>query len=350
MGIGELSRWLVENAGPVIKYRTLREIIQEQDIGIISNSLKGLFSSPIVQKWLVRLKPNLGFHHVHSSSPGAFENVVGKLVQLGLHAGLQQFDSLTLPFRAWLSDRMNEDTPEGVGPWEGFSELLLAGFLAYAGYSDITPVKAMVIERLRKAHWFVDNIDFEDFYVKQSRKEWLVKPQFYQEVEYCLPLVHDLRGFASSPWIFEDKKYNKMVDEILEMILSSEYQNLKNGYGYMEYKHRYYVIGWSIHLPNYLTPATDNEMSRLILNLELLAPFETARNSTWFEESLGLLESQQTREGFYRFPRNWLPERPSGYWVGGHYMALDEDRRKQSAIDYESTFRILKIKRLAEFV
>ena len=348
--MSELSGWLIENAGPVVRYRTLREIVQERDIGVVSDSLEGLFSSPLVQKWLERLKPNLGFHDVHSSSPEAFENVVGKLVQLGLHAGLQQFDSLTLPFRAWLSDRMKEDTPEGVGPWEGFSELLLAGFLAYAGYADITPVKTMVIERLRKAYWFVENIDFDDFYVKGSKKEWFVKPQFYQEVEYGLPFVHDLRGFASSPWIFENKKYRDMVERIVQMILSEEYQNLRNGYGYMKYNQTYYAIGWSVHLPNYLTAATDDEMSRLLLKLELLAPFENARSSVWFRESLELLENQQTQEEYYRFPRKWLPERPSGYWVGGHYMALEDARRKQSAIDYESTFHTLKIKRLAGLI
>ncbi|MGY5865102.1 MAG: hypothetical protein RTV41_10915 [Candidatus Thorarchaeota archaeon] len=348
--MNELSRWLVVNAGPVIRYRTLREIIQERDIGVVSESLEGLFSSQKVQMWFERLKPNLGFHHVHSSSPTAFENVIGKLVQLGLHAGLQQFDSLTLPFRAWLSDRMKEDTPEGVGPWEGFSELLLAGFLAYAGYSDTTPVRTMTLERLRKAHWFVENINFNEFYVKETKKEWLVNPQFYQEVEYGLPFVHDIRGFASSPWIFEDKKYSKLVEQIVAMILSAEYQSLKFGYGYMKYEKRIYAIGWSVHLPNYLTPASENDMSRLILNLELLAPFETARTSEWFGESLGLLEDQRTQEGHYRFPRKWLPEKPSGYWVGGHYMALEDDRRKQAAIDYESTFRILKIKRLAGLI
>jgi len=350
MDVRELSRWLFQNAGPVIRYRTLREIVQEQDIGIVSDSLKELFSSPMVQKWLERLKPNLGFHHVHSSSPQAFENVVGKLVQLGLHAGLQQFDSLTLPFRAWLSDRMKEDTPEGIGPWEGFSELLIAGFLAYAGYADITPVKTMTVERLRKAHWFMENVDFDDFYAREGKKEWLVNPQFYQEVENGLPLVHDLRGFASSPWIFQDKKQCEMVEQLVEMILSPEYQNLKNDYGYMKYKKTYYVIGWSVHLPNYLAPVTDNEMSRLLLNLELLAPFEKARGSAWFKESLGLLENQQTQDGYYRFPRKWLPEKSSGYWVGGHYMALEDDRRKQAAIDCESTFRVLKIKRLAGLI
>ena len=115
----------------------------------------------------------------------------------------------------------------------------------------------------------------------------------------------------------------------------------------MKYENRYYAIGWSVHLPNYLTPAKDNEMSRLLLSLELLAPFESALKSEWFRQSMDLLENHRTQEGHYRFPRKWLPEKQSGYWVGGHYMALEDERRKQAAIDYESTFRVLKIKKLA---
>lgn len=350
MDVDELARWLVETAGPVIRFRTLLEILHEQDLGIVSDALRDLHASPIVQKWLGRLQPNLGFHQIHSSSPIAFENVMGKLVQLGLHAGLQPFDSLTLPFRVWLSERMKEKAPERVGPWEGFSELLLAGFLAYAGYSDTSPVKTMTLERLRKAHWFAENVSFDSFYVTATKREWLVDPQFYREVEYGLPFVHDIRGFAGSPWILNHTEYRKKAEQIISTILSPEYQNLKEGYGYMKRGDRFYSIGWSVHLPNYLEPAKENEMSKLLLSLELLAPFETARKSTWFNESLKLLEEQRVREGQYRFPRTWLPEKPSGYWAGGHYMALEDDRRKQASIDYESTFRVIKIKHLAGLI
>ena len=62
MDVSELSGWLIEKAGPVIRYRILREIVREQDIGIVSDSLEGLFSSPMVQNWLERLQPNFGFH------------------------------------------------------------------------------------------------------------------------------------------------------------------------------------------------------------------------------------------------------------------------------------------------
>lgn len=345
-----LAWWLVDNAGPIIKYRTLVEILREQDIGRVSDALDGLFLSPMVKKWLDMLKPRLGFHSVHHSMPTAFENSMGKLVQLGLHAGLQPFDSKTLPFRAWLSDRLKEETPEGVGPWEGFSELLLTSFLAYAGYDDTLPVKTMTKERLRISLAFAETVDFDEFYVKDTKKEWLVNSRYYREVENGLPLVHDIRGFASSRWILDEKEYRRMCEKIVSVILSPEYQGLKPGYGYMKYGKTTYSIGWSVHLPNYSSAPKDGEMSKLLLCLELLAPFGTAREGEWFKNSLKLLEDQMTEDGHYRFPRSWLPEKPSGYWVGGHYMALEDNRRKQSAIDYESTFRVLKIKQLAEML
>jgi len=57
----ELAWWLVQNAGPVIRYRTLMEIIHTQSIELVSDALKRLRASPLVQKWLEQLIPRMGF-------------------------------------------------------------------------------------------------------------------------------------------------------------------------------------------------------------------------------------------------------------------------------------------------
>ncbi|MHA2423757.1 MAG: hypothetical protein ACXAEF_03160 [Candidatus Thorarchaeota archaeon] len=343
----DLAWWLVENAGPTIRYRTLREILEVRDLKLISDVLERLFDSTLVQKWLERLVPRMGFHAFHSSDPYAFENAVGKLVQLGLHAGLQQFDTKTIQFRTWLAESIVKDESEDVGPWNGFSELLLASFLAYAGYGNTTPVKSITLERLKIASEFARDFDPDEIYVKDSKKEWLVKPQFYSDIPWGLPLVHDIRGFANSSWILEDKIYRERVENVVSVILTQEYQKLKQGYGYLKHGSTYYSIGWSVHVPNFLSSPAENEMSKLLLSLEIMAPFDTARESKWFSSSLKLLEDTQTEEGHYRFPSKWLPEKPSGYWDGGHYMALEDDRRKRASIDYESTFRMLQIRKIA---
>ncbi|MFX1369669.1 MAG: hypothetical protein ACFFAY_13825 [Promethearchaeota archaeon] len=343
----EIAWWLVENAGPVIRYRTLRSILEVSDIQLISDALNQLFASTLVQKWLEKLVPRMGFHMFHSSDSDAFENTVGKLIQLGLHAGLQQFDIKTIQFRTWLAESLKTERYEDVGPWNGFSELLLASFLAYAGYDSTTPVKSVTLERLKIAHQFAESFDPDDIYARDSKKEWLVKTRFYDDTPWSLPLVHDIRGFASSQWLLDDDMYRKMAEEVASVILTPEYQNLRNGYGYMKHGNSFYTIGWSVHVPNFLSSPAQNEMSKLLLLLEMMAPFETARKSKWFQESLNLLEETRTDDGWYRFPSTWLPEKPSGYWDGGHYMALEDNRRKRSALDYESSFWTLLIRKIA---
>jgi hypothetical protein len=346
MDDNELAWWLVENAGPVIRYRTLRDILEIKDLELISNALDRLFSSKLVQNWLEQLVPRMGFHAFHSSQPTAFENSLGKLVQLGLHAGLQQLDVKTIKFRNWLAESLKSEMYEDVGPWNGFSELLLTSFLAYAGY-DTTPVREVVLERLEVANTFAKTFDPEEFYVKNSSKEWLVHPRFYIETPNGLPLVHDIRGFASSKWLLQDSTHKSKVDNIVSVILSSEYQNLRPGYGYLKHGNTYYSIGWSVHLPFFLPDESLWNYPKLLLSLEMMASFDTARKSEWFTGSLLMLEEYRTEEGYYRFPSKWLPEKKSGYWDGGHYMALEDNRRKRAALDFESTFRVLLIKKLA---
>jgi len=217
----------------------------------------------------------------------------------------------------------------------------------YSGYDDTLPVRTVVLDRLLIATKFADKFDPEDIYVKEAKKEWLVNPRFYQDTPNGLPLIHDIRGFASSRWLLKDSKFKSLAEGVVSVILTPEYQKLKNGYGYMKHGSSYYTIGWSAHLPNFLSPLAQNKMAKLILSLEIMAPFETARRSRWFNDSLSLLEGTRTEEGHYRFPSSWLPEKQTGYWDGGHYMALEDNRRRREALDYESTFWMLHIRKRA---
>ena len=114
MDFVDLIDWLIRNAGPVIKYRTIVDVRDEQNVGIVGVVLKDLFASPLVKYWLSRLKPTVDLKQLHSSNPDAYENVMGKLVQLGIRAGLQPFDNKTLPFRTWLSDYNDHSAPLSV--------------------------------------------------------------------------------------------------------------------------------------------------------------------------------------------------------------------------------------------
>jgi len=55
---------------------------------------------------------------------------------------------------------------------------------------------------------------------------------------------------------------------------------------------------------------------------------------------LNHLEEFRSENGRYLFPRNYLQERPLGYWVSGLWMGLEENRRSNLSLEIESSFRM----------
>jgi hypothetical protein len=84
-----------------------------------------------------------------------------------------------------------------------------------------------------------------------------------------------------------------------------------------------------------------------VQRVELMAHFDIARDTAWFQDRIRHLHAFQTAKGTYRFPSSYLREGSSGYWVTDAYMRLEENRRVRRALDLDSTFRMLKIERLA---
>jgi len=77
------------------------------------------------------------------------------------------------------------------------------------------------------------------------------------------------------------------------------------------------------------------------------ARFASARNSQWFKEGLERLEGYRTPQGTYSFPRDLLIEKKNSYFFyGGAHMGLGEDRRLAKVLELESTFWMMKIKKL----
>jgi hypothetical protein len=135
------------------------------------------------------------------------------------------------------------------------------------------------------------------------------------------------------------------------MVLSPEYQALDYGYGLILCQDKYYSMGWSVHLPDYTTGQRSDGQAvpgNILMFLELLAPFRSARESAWFKDRLARLEEYRTEIGTYCFPREWLPENQSGYWVSGAYMGMESERRGRVALECESTFRVLWIRHLMD--
>jgi hypothetical protein len=191
---------------------------------------------------------------------------------------------------------------------------------------------------------YLDQDTFGDFN-NAFRKKRLINP----ELNEPLPKIWDIYALAHWPKALASDETRRKIDTIIAYILHPDYQALEDGYGVMRAgKRRYYSMGWSVHLPGYASSDSVQPEYMYVQRLELMAHFETARETTWFRDCLRHLQSFQTDTGAFRFPAGYLREGSSGYWVTGAYMRLQENRRVRRALDLDSTFRMCLIDSLAQ--
>ncbi len=293
---------LVERAGPVIRYRTLREILQVRDVEIISNSLEGLLGSSIVREGLDFLWSAVMHDDPIESTPNVV-SAIARLVQLGVRTGLQQMDRSTIRIRSMLSDDVINDNNASIA---------IAEALAYAGYYEVPKVKSLVIQRL-------------DRLISANYKS--------------LPRFHDLLGISNIKWAMRDDKFKQLADRVASIIVSLDYQTRCQEGGFVEGEGLWNCV----NLPGFREHPEIEDMGLLILILDLLAPLTSVQESEWFKRCMEILEERRGVDGLYRFPSEWLPEGIISDWPRGMCMSL-EISRDDEALAYESTFRVLKIK------
>ncbi|TFG07582.1 hypothetical protein EU538_08605, partial [Candidatus Thorarchaeota archaeon] len=249
----EIVDWLLEEGGTSVYFRTLVDLIGHQDVLKVSCALDNLINSPIVKGWLEQLSGDMSFRAVHSSQPDSYENTMGKLVQLGMRAGLQPFDNMTLRYRAWLTDNLAADD-RFLGP---FKRIIMAALLSYAGYDETTTVRTVLRRRLDILHRFVMNESPLEIYASEDKQERvpedyashrLIRPDLRRKHGLALPFIYDFLALGNSQDLLEDPVQRAKVEQIVDMVMSEEYQSLPPGYGVVQMADGYYVVGWSVHL------------------------------------------------------------------------------------------------------
>lgn len=350
----ENLEWLTKNADAVIRYRAATELLNEPGEKKVELLKNDLMSSSLVRLWLDNLRPIFAKNVMHSGKSEAFENAMGKLYEFGLRKGMKALDIRTKPFRLWLKEQTRLPNKGYYAPFSAFYRTLVAAFLSMTGYSVEDEVDAWVLKRLETVCSFAKKGNLEEVYVPQDtfsgfpncyRRYPLINPVLYTDDELQLPWIHDLNAFLHSKQIMEDSRLRQKLETIVALILKPEYQKLCPGYGVIRSKSgRYYVMGWSVHLPGYFgSDIPPNSFGHLLLLLKMLGRLHIVREHAWYKRSLSLLESFKGETGLIIFPRDFLPEKAFGYWVAGLRMGLESNRRVQMAITCESTFRYFEI-------
>lgn len=364
-----LVQWLLQEGGPAIRYRTAVELIGKQESGENEQLTKTLLQTEKVQ-WLLKQMDSFGpiervdigvLNALHGMQPTCLENVIARLLELGLRVGLPVFDTKMERFRQYVTNplvRQALDTPEQptVEGWRAvFIAIILASYFMRGGYRydeviEFVERRTDRLSRLAAERNYA--IHLPETELDGLPKQWVGKSIIRPEMDPTigttpLPLIHDIFACAYVPTERLSEQTRQKLGEIIAYVTDDRYRSFPPGYGYLWLKAHSricYACGWNLDLPNLDTP-NPSAQRKIVQRLELLAHFPAARQSSWFQQGMELLETFRTERGTYCFPRAYLLEMKTGYYVGGEYMGLEENRRTVKALELESTFRMLLLKK-----
>ena len=366
--------WLAQNGGAVVRYLVAVQLPGGSTGVDLPRLQEAWYHSTPVQEWLARLVigdvpdrqdseevlvkrlMGLGFR-IHGGPDACLENVMGKLFEFGLHAGIPEFIQRLAPCDDVLGLLAERDQAGFYfGAWEKFIGSTLTSWLLRAGVTQGEGLAAYWPVYLKRLHKIVEAQIF-DIYASEKDlvglpKAWQGKPIIHPDIlaHYQLPNIHDLYALAYCPASMLDEQQARKVEGVVSYILDPRYQVLREGFGYGwdKARRRCYGWGWSAHLPGFVAGAAERKIfqSTFVQRLELMARIPLARRSEWFVRSLASLEDYHIGDGIYRFPGEILRE-AEGYYVSGYHMGLGENRRTRLGLDVESTFRMLRLKMMA---
>jgi hypothetical protein len=341
--------WLLRHGGPVVRYLTACELISSPTF--TEDQLKdGVMRSSAVRYWMECLAGFTDFGDMHGSRDTCFENALGKLTLFGIRSGTSEFDERCKPYLSLL-----EDSKNGFDIIQVFYRTITASLLAMAGYLVNACVRDWVMARLDAVFAFVKRGGYSIYADKAKFKGIpaafrdcpVIDPDLYVKGKFALPWIYDMFAFRAQYVNTSDKSVKNKIETVVSYIMHPGYQRLYEGYGVVcTGENRYNVMGWHVWLPGYNGMHTGNfKMGCLVQRLELMSVFPNVLSSHWFMNNLNLLEGYMTDRGTYRFPKQYIKEKKNSYFMTGAHMGLGENRRQRLALDIESTFWMLKIRR-----
>ncbi len=342
---------LLDSGGPVIRYRVARELLG--DTRKAKACERALLDSPQVGRRLSELprrlpREPLPLGRMHGGGETSLETVLGKLVFLGLHAGIGAFDRRVTPVRRWLDASAEWAEQHSFG---AFARSLLGSQLALAGYRDAPEVQAVVRERIAAIDGWVKTGSLQihvpwgpdDRPTAFHRRRPLIDPALYGRAGFALPWHHDLHLLGT---LSARRRGGGPVQRIVERVLEPEFQALDRSYGMVRVdSRRFMVSGWQPALPGYPSAPEDRAAENVVAALLMMAPFPVARSHPWFVACLSHLDQFTDDDGGSCFPASYLRDQRNGYWPWCR-MRLEDARNTPRTRRLESTFWRAKLDQL----
>jgi len=334
-------QWLLDHAGPVIRYRILNELCENSDDQLRNEALTDLLALPEMQRRLSQLA-NQDIDKIHGATSDCFENALPMVLDFGLNTNVPEF------FRCLNIDQLISyyENKEGC-------QQIMYPLLYRAGYRNIELVN-YIKKRIDHVSEFTDKMDFNIYDNEEKHKgrpktyrdRPVVRKELLVDENYKLPTIYDIIGFAEL-YKTADEEYCNKIDSIIRYILAPEYNKFVIHYGAIQLPNkRYHAIGWDCMLPLFYANHGHQSLSMYLHRLEMFSVFPCVVQSAWFQTALVRFEQCKTTKNTYILGKDYLIELRNYCWFMAGHMGLGEDRRRYYQ-EIESTFRIIKIKRNA---
>lgn len=336
--------WLLQSSGPIIRYRTIMELYHFTSAKDRENAIRELLGCPEVKKWLKLLAES---NHLHGSTSYALENSLAKLTAYGVRADIANLSGIIQS----VYSRIRRIETE---------EMIIYPFFVSIGFTDTQNVSAYAQSRLETIYRYAEKTfenfsnddDVSDLLLSQKEKKelhipgkWNDKHVWKPYLNYLIPNCYDFYLFS-----YMDGHEEKRA-VVLKFINTPKFQRLcelrefEGSYGWDPHK-GYCWSTWEMpYFHGYNGFDTDRfAPNKFLLYLDLTSQYPNANDIAWFKEGLEHLERYKTKNGQYRFPSKYLPERASGYYLySGARMRLGEVG--QDGLEVESTFRMERMKK-----
>jgi len=323
-----ILEWLEANAGPVIRYRVQKELMDTSDAGSSRKTMQELLKLPQTQTRLDLLK-NLDINRVHGSNKTHLENVLPMLSDFSINYESDVFKNIIKDKQITFdSGNFNAD----------YFSTLYGKVIAYPFLlRSKIPVKDLVsfaIERIDTIYDFTKHHDYDIYDKSENHKSVpklfrdrpIIKPEIAYGDMCRLPMIYDIVTMAELYYQVSQNVQIK-IDDIINYVLSPGYDVVLPGYGILATpKRSYYSMGWDCKKPfNDKQDYSYRNLHRLLL----YSSFPTAVKSSWFQNAIDFLMQFKTESKTYAFPKEYLPEIDSN-WILGTRMSLAENRRKKN--------------------
>lgn len=151
-------------------------------------------------------------------------------------------------------------------------------------------------------------------------------------IELPLPTTYDLSAMAYFQQYNQDPGIQSKIDDIIEYILTEEFQALPEGYGllWVKERHIYHACGWNPTLPMYEDYIRPGHLSHnAILNyLTLMSYYKNAIQSKWFVDGMNYLDQFKTERGTYLFPKEYLNRKCSAPGFICDFLGLNTNKHE----------------------